>query len=90
MNIPKDCPFEMVQRLIALDISKEIERGNNKHGHAPIATPIEVVSILCEELGEFAQAVMQGRTEDARKELTQVAAVAVNSLLGIGPHFSSR
>lgn len=71
-------------------VTKEIIRGNIKHGHGRIATPIEVISILAEELGEYAQAVMQGRIEDAEKELTQVAAVACNALSGNGPHFSCR
>ena len=73
-----------------LEIDREIERGNKKHSHGELATPIQVVSILCEEIGEYAQAVMQGRIEDARKELVQVAAVALNHLRGTGPHFSSK
>ena len=72
------------------DVSREIDRGNKKHGHGELATPIQVVAILTEELGEFAQAVMQERPEDARKELIQVVAVACNFLLGTGPHFSSK
>jgi NTP pyrophosphatase (non-canonical NTP hydrolase) len=77
-------------RLLLDEIDAEIERGNRKHGHGELATPIQVVSILCEELGEYAQAVMQNRTEDARKELVQVVAVALNHLAGTGPHFSSK
>ncbi len=72
------------------EVEREIERANEKHGHGPIATPLQVVAILTEELGEFAQATMQERPEDARKELLQVVAVAVNFLKGTGPHFSSR
>jgi NTP pyrophosphatase (non-canonical NTP hydrolase) len=72
------------------EIDAEIERGNRKHGDGPIASPIQVVSILCEELGEFAQAVMQEKMDDARKELIQVVAVALNHLNGTGPHFSRR
>ena len=71
-------------------VVREIDRGNEKHGTGPLASPIQVVSILVEELGEFAQAVMQNRLDDARKELTQVAAVAINHLCGTGPHFSSK
>jgi NTP pyrophosphatase (non-canonical NTP hydrolase) len=77
-------------KMISLDIAFEIERGNNKHGDGPLATPQQVVCILTEELGEYSQAVMQGRVDDARKELIQVAAVAINHLIGTGPHFSSR
>jgi NTP pyrophosphatase (non-canonical NTP hydrolase) len=72
------------------EISEEINRGNEKHGHGELATKIQVVSILCEELGEFAQAVMQGRKDDARRELIQVCAVALNHLTGTGPHFSNK
>jgi NTP pyrophosphatase (non-canonical NTP hydrolase) len=72
------------------EVLAEITRGNLKHGHGELATPIQVVAILAEELGEYAQAIMQNRTDDARKELLQVVAVAFNHLLGTGPHFSSR
>jgi NTP pyrophosphatase (non-canonical NTP hydrolase) len=68
----------------------EIKRGNEKHGHGPLATPEQVALVLVEEIGEYAQAVMQQRPDDARKELVQVAAVAFNHLLGTGPHFSSK
>lgn len=67
-------------------IVREIDRGNEKHGTGPLASPIQVVSILVEEIGEFAQATMQNRSDDARKELIQVAAVAINHLCGTGPH----
>jgi len=72
------------------EIDAEIERGNRKHGHGELATPIQVVLILCEELGEYAQAVIQQRDFDARKELIQVVAVALNHLNGTGPHFSTK
>lgn len=72
------------------EIRCEIERGNKKHAHGEIATPIQVVAILTEELGEYAQAVMKNCPLDARKELIQVVAVAMNHMLGTGPHFSSR
>lgn len=71
-------------------IEDEILRGNLKHGTGPYANQMQVIGILVEELGEFAQAVMQGRDADAMKELTQVAAVAVNYMRGTGPHFSSK
>lgn len=72
------------------EIDREIQHGNAKHGEGELATPIQVVSILCEELGEYAQAILQNRPEAARKELLQVAAVAINHLRGTGPHFSSK
>lgn len=71
-------------------IRQEINRGNTKHGAGELATPVQVVAILVEELGEFSQASMQNRSEDARKELIQVIAVAINFLLGTGPHFSAK
>lgn len=73
---------------IMLSIRDEVRRGNAKHGHGKLATPIQVVAILTEELGEYAQAVMQGRSDDAYKELIQITAVAINHLHGQGPHFS--
>lgn len=76
--------------VLVQEIEEEIERGNRKHGTGPLATPIQTVAILTEELGEFAQAVMQDRIPDARKELIQVVAVACNHLLGTGPHFTSK
>ena len=75
---------------VITEIANEIDRGNEKHGDAPLASHVETISILVEELGEYAEAVMQRRPEDARKELTQLAAVAVNHLCGTGPHFSSK
>jgi NTP pyrophosphatase (non-canonical NTP hydrolase) len=69
-------------------ISGEIRKGNDKHGHAPLATPQEVVSILAEELGEFAAEVNQRNDEKARHELLQIAAIACNYLMGTGPHYS--
>jgi NTP pyrophosphatase (non-canonical NTP hydrolase) len=75
---------------VLFEIEDEIARGNKKHGDGALATPIQVVSILCEELGEFAQATMQNRPIDARKELIQVVAVALNFLAGTGPHFSDK
>ena len=75
---------------IWIAINAEIKLSNAKHGHGELATDIQVVSILCEELGEYAQAIMQKRKQDAEKELIQLVAVAVNHLRGTGPHFSSR
>jgi NTP pyrophosphatase (non-canonical NTP hydrolase) len=76
--------------LLLDEISDEINRGNAKHGHGPLATPIQVVAVLAEELGEFSQATMQGKHTEARKELIQVVAVAINYLTHNGPHFSDK
>ena len=70
------------------EISNEINRGNEKHGHAPLANADDVVLILAEEVGEFAQAVLKDNYSEARLELIQIAAVAINHLLGTGPHQS--
>lgn len=67
----------------------ELEKANNKHGHAPLATDEDVVLILVEELGEYAKALLQGNVEHARTELIQIASVALNKLTGIGPHRSN-
>lgn len=80
----------MIREEVIENVAQEVVRGNRKHASGPLATPIQVVAILAEELGEYAQAVMQGRTADAEKELTQIAAVAFNHLSGTGPHFSSK
>jgi NTP pyrophosphatase (non-canonical NTP hydrolase) len=80
----------MVTRSLLNEVENEINRGNIKHCAGALATPIQVVSILVEELGEYAQAVMQERHDDARKELIQVVAVALNHLSGTGPYFSTR
>lgn len=70
------------------EIEREILRGNEKHGSGPLASHEQTSLILLEELGEYAQALLQCRLNDARKELIQVAAVAINHLRGTGPHYS--
>jgi NTP pyrophosphatase (non-canonical NTP hydrolase) len=86
MTYPKIATY-MTQNLID-DIELEIVHGNKKHGHAPLATDDDTVLILVEEIGEYAQAILQGKTEKARQELIQIAAVAINHLNGTGPHRS--
>lgn len=80
-NIPKE---------ILEEVEKEIQSGNQKHGHGPLANPIQVIAILCEELGEYAQANLKNQPTKARKELIQIAAIALNHLCGTGPHYSSK
>jgi len=75
-------------QLLLLEIKDEIDRGNAKHGHGQLASDIQVVAILVEELGEYAEAVMKKQNEQATKELIQMIAVAINHLSGTGPHFS--
>lgn len=72
------------------EVLAEIKRGNEKHGEGPLATPMQVVAILVEEIGEYAQAVLKGNDIDAEKELVQVCAVAFNHLLKTGPYYSQK
>lgn len=71
-------------------VDDEVFRANTKHGTGPLADPFQVVSILTEELGEVAKAVNQDKLEDARAEMVQVAAVAINWLQKTGPHFTNK
>ncbi len=74
-----------------LDIATEIELGNIKHGDGPMASPVEVVAILTEELGEYAQAILKDESPmHKRQELIQLCAVAINHLIGTGPHISTK
>lgn len=82
--------YSQLQHDILDQIDEEILSANRKHGDGPLADQFQVVSILTEELGEFAAAVNQGRIPDAQKELVQVAAVAINWLQRTGPHFSNK
>jgi hypothetical protein len=75
--------------MAAQKISEEVDRGNAKHGDGHIASDLEAIAILVEELGEYSAAVMQGNVAQAQKELTQIAAVAANHLGG-GLHFTNK
>lgn len=72
------------------EVIEEIDRGNQKHGSGPLASPLQVVSILTEEVGEFAGEINRGNMAKARKELIQVAAVAINALRETGPHVTTK
>lgn len=68
---------------IAIDIYKERERQDFKWGDQSENPSILWTTVLTEEVGEVAKAVLDfeyqhgGTEEDLRKELIQVAAVAV-------------
>lgn len=76
--------------IILEEIIEEVNRGNEKHSSGPMANPLQMVAILTEEVGEFAQAILKNQSLSARAELIQVAAVALNYLCGTGPHYSSK
>lgn len=66
-----------------LSITFERAKQRMKFGHFPLATRPEMVSILGEEFGEVCRAVNQELSEeDLRKEVLQVAAVAIAYLDG--------
>ena len=57
--------------------------ARRKHGDAPLATNAEALSVLVEEVGEVAMALNQNLSnEELKKELVQVASVAVRWLAG--------
>jgi NTP pyrophosphatase (non-canonical NTP hydrolase) len=76
---------EAIQRVI-----KERNRQNEKWGHPQNNTPFEWLSILTEEVGEFAEALNNallggdGNLEHAIHEAVQVAAVAVSIVEHLG------
>lgn len=74
----------MITRQQAIDlVNKERDRQDEMWGYPQSNHPIEWVSILAEEFGEFAQAVNQamfggdGDLTHALEEATEVAAVAL-------------
>ncbi len=65
------------------DVLTEGIKARAKHGDAPIATDMELLSVLMEEVGEVATALNQNLGEEEfRKELVQVASVAIRHLAG--------
>ena len=64
-------------------VRNEGSKARRKHGDAPIATDMEFLSVLMEEVGEVATALNQNLGEEEfRKELVQVASVAIRHLAG--------
>ena len=69
--------------LIVSDVLVEGRKARAKHGDAPVATNAEALSVLMEEVGEVAKAFNQNLSiEEFRKELVQVASVALRHLAG--------
>ena len=66
------------------EVMKEGDRARKKHGEVGRrGTNLESLSILLEEVGEVATAINQDLPqEELRKELIQVASVAVRWLAG--------
>jgi len=74
--------FCRVLRVVPLRVTEGI-KARAKHGDAPIATNMELLSVLMEEVGEVATALNQNLGEkEFRKELVQVASVAIRYLAG--------
>lgn len=60
---------------IAAEVRRQFEKWGEQRHH-----PERWLAILTEEVGEVAQAILQGRAADAQQELIQVAAVCVSWL----------
>lgn len=66
---------------------RDLWRGDHRWGRGDCSSdavaPIVKVAVLAEECGEVARAVLAGDMDAARRELVQVAAVAVAWLEGL-------
>lgn len=68
---------------IIADVLGEGTKARLKHGDAPLASNEEALQVLTEEVGEVAKALNQNLPEEEfRKELLQVASVAIRHLAG--------
>ena len=68
---------------VFVGVLTEGDKARLKHGDAPVATDAEALSVLMEEVGEVATALNQNLPkEEFRKELVQVASVAIRHLAG--------
>lgn len=61
------------------EIRKERERQDKLHPIHPV-DPSYALPILVEEVGEVAKAILENKKEEYRKELIEVAAVAVRMI----------
>lgn len=69
---------DKVQEYLLEELIKERVRQDAKFGNMPRSLKTEVwLTILMEEVGEVARAILEGKEEDYTKELVQVAAVAI-------------
>jgi hypothetical protein len=69
------------------DRQERLWAGRHKHGYGScagdgVAMPVKI-TILTEEVGEVARAFLDGKDDDLRTELIQVAAVAIAMLEGM-------
>lgn len=63
---------------ILQDILNERDRQDDKYGAPPRnLKPTFYLPVLMEELGEVARAILEGKSLDYRRELIQLAAVAI-------------
>ena len=74
--------------LAELDRQRELHAGETARDHAESAYSIEwsadrALTILTEEVGEVARAIIEGDGDGLRIELVQVAAVAVAMIEGL-------
>ena len=69
-------PIDIVRRHIVIDVDHERRMQDNKWG-VQNHSPERWMAILMEETGEVAKAVLENSLLEYRKELIQVAAVAV-------------
>lgn len=69
---------DQVQEWLLEELVKERVRQDAKFGAVPRHLRTEVwLTVLMEEVGEVARAILEGKEEDYTKELVQVAAVAI-------------
>ena len=62
---------------LCLEVWHERSRQLDKFGHQTHLTPSEYLTVLQEEVGEVARAIIDGDLENYREELIQVATVAL-------------
>lgn len=72
----------MIDRALAL-VNEEVQRQAVLWGPAETQrqSPEKRLTILVEEVGEYAEAVLEHRPQEAQDELVQIAAVAVSNIV---------
>ncbi len=74
-----DVLFEMARRAVMGSVEREADRIIRKYPEPE--TREHLLSVLVEEVGEVARAVNDGKQDNYRDELVQVAAVAIASAI---------
>ena len=77
----------MTPEQIVLAVTEERQRQMAKHGDPTLAHEVYYL-IMAEEFGEVAQAILQGRLVDARKELIETLACGFQWLENNPPGWS--